>query len=71
MSARSTRSQSGGSDADGAARGAPAARAGAAALPELFDLAPVGYLVTDLDGVVLEANRAACELLGRRASTRS
>jgi two-component system phosphate regulon sensor histidine kinase PhoR len=32
---------------------------------ELFDLAPVGYLVTDLDGAVLEANAAACALLGR------
>jgi two-component system phosphate regulon sensor histidine kinase PhoR len=36
---------------------------------DLFDLAPVGYLVTDLDGVVLEANRAACELLSREASS--
>jgi two-component system phosphate regulon sensor histidine kinase PhoR len=35
---------------------------------DLFDLAPVGYVVTDLDGVVLEANRAACELLARDAS---
>lgn len=34
---------------------------------ELFDLAPVGYLVTDLEGVVLEANLAAREVLRRRA----
>jgi PAS domain S-box-containing protein len=33
---------------------------------DLFDFAPDGYLVTDLYGVVLEANRAACELLGLR-----
>jgi PAS domain S-box-containing protein len=32
---------------------------------DLFDLAPVGYLVTDLDGLVEEANRAAANLLGR------
>jgi two-component system phosphate regulon sensor histidine kinase PhoR len=32
---------------------------------ELFDLAPVGYLLTDLDGVVLEVNEAASELLAR------
>jgi PAS domain S-box-containing protein len=29
----------------------------------LFDQAPVAYLVTDPNGVVVEANRAACELL--------
>jgi two-component system, OmpR family, phosphate regulon sensor histidine kinase PhoR len=34
---------------------------------ELFDLAPVGYVVTDPGGLVLEANRAACELLAREA----
>src|SRR5262249_5544011 len=33
---------------------------------ELFDGAPDGYLVTDTDGVILEANRAACLLLHRR-----
>jgi PAS domain S-box-containing protein len=32
----------------------------------LFDLAPVGYIVTDRDGVVEEANRMAVELLGGR-----
>ena len=32
---------------------------------ELFDLAPVGYLLTDLEGTVLEANQAATELLTR------
>ncbi|HEX9116058.1 MAG TPA: PAS domain-containing protein, partial [Anaerolineae bacterium] len=29
---------------------------------ELFDLAPDGYLVTDLNGIILEANRSATEL---------
>jgi len=33
----------------------------------LFDLAPVGYLVSDSDGVVRELNRMAAELLGREA----
>ena len=32
---------------------------------DLFDLAPVGYLVTDLNGVVRESNRMAGELLAR------
>jgi PAS domain S-box-containing protein len=31
---------------------------------DLFDLAPDGYLVTDLDGKILEANRAAGSILG-------
>jgi len=31
---------------------------------ELFDFAPVGYLVTDPDGVIQEANQAAAALLG-------
>ena len=31
---------------------------------ELFELAPDGYLVTDIVGVILESNRAASELLG-------
>ncbi len=31
---------------------------------DLFDFAPDGYLVTDLNGVIREANRAAGELLG-------
>lgn len=31
---------------------------------ELFEFAPNGYLITDLDGVILEANQAAAELLG-------
>ena len=31
---------------------------------ELFDLAPDGYLVTDTNGVIVESNRAASELLG-------
>jgi two-component system phosphate regulon sensor histidine kinase PhoR len=33
---------------------------------ELFDLAPVGYLVTDSSGVVREANRMASEILTRQ-----
>jgi PAS domain S-box-containing protein len=35
---------------------------------DLYELAPVGYLSTDFDCVVLEANRAAEILLGQRAS---
>ena len=31
---------------------------------ELFDFAPDGYLVTDTNGLILESNRAAAELLG-------
>ena len=31
---------------------------------ELFDFAPDGYLVTDPDGIIQEANRAAAILLG-------
>lgn len=31
---------------------------------ELFDFAPDGYLVTDADGIIQEANRAAAVLLG-------
>ena len=31
---------------------------------ELFDFAPDGYLVTDLDGKILEANRAAAAMFG-------
>lgn len=31
----------------------------------LFELAPVGYLITDSDGVILELNRMAAEQLGR------
>ncbi|MGI4787671.1 MAG: SpoIIE family protein phosphatase [Janthinobacterium lividum] len=31
---------------------------------DLFEFAPDGYLVTDLDGIILEANRAASRLLG-------
>ncbi len=31
---------------------------------ELFDLAPGGYLVTDQNGAIREANRAAAEMLG-------
>src|SRR5947209_1332568 len=30
---------------------------------ELFEFAPDSYLVTDLNGIVREANRAACDLL--------
>lgn len=33
---------------------------------ELFELAPDGYLVTNREGLIEEANRAACELLGVR-----
>jgi two-component system, LuxR family, sensor kinase FixL len=33
---------------------------------ELFDFAPVGYLVTDMQGVIQEANYAAAALLGTR-----
>ncbi len=31
---------------------------------DLFEFAPNGYVVTDAEGVVHQANRAACELLG-------
>src|ERR1044072_3430876 len=31
---------------------------------DLFEFAPDGYLVTTLEGVILEANRAAAEMLG-------
>lgn len=31
---------------------------------DLFDFAPDGYLVTDRDGLILEANRAAVKMLG-------
>ena len=31
---------------------------------ELFEFAPVGYLVSDSAGMILEANRAAADLLG-------
>ncbi|MFN2132107.1 MAG: PAS domain S-box protein, partial [Anaerolineae bacterium] len=34
---------------------------------ELFELAPDGYLVTDRQGIVREANEAACALLGAPA----
>ena len=36
---------------------------------ELFDLAPVGYLITDASGVVREVNRMASEILTREASS--
>ncbi|HYW22564.1 MAG TPA: winged helix-turn-helix domain-containing protein [Terriglobales bacterium] len=36
---------------------------------DLFDLAADGYLVTDAQGAVVEANRAAGELLGRPAES--
>lgn len=36
---------------------------------DLFDLAADGYLVTDVAGIVVEANRAAGELLGRPAES--
>lgn len=36
---------------------------------DLFDLAPDGYLVTDEQGVVVEANRAAADLVGRPAES--
>ncbi|HVF90677.1 MAG TPA: ATP-binding protein [Blastocatellia bacterium] len=32
---------------------------------ELFEFAPDGYLVTDQDGIIREANRAACSMLER------
>src|SRR5439155_5990964 len=31
---------------------------------ELFDFAPDGYVVTDLDGIIRQANRAAAQMLG-------
>src|SRR5687768_5138080 len=31
---------------------------------DLFETAPVGYVITDLRGTILEANRAAATLLG-------
>ncbi|HET7877029.1 MAG TPA: winged helix-turn-helix domain-containing protein [Methylomirabilota bacterium] len=36
---------------------------------DLLDLAPVGHVVTDQAGVVIEANRAVGELLGRSAES--
>src|SRR5579884_709727 len=33
---------------------------------ELFDFAPDGYLVTDLQGIILQANHAAAAMLGTR-----
>ena len=41
------------------------ADASASHFQRLFDLAPVGYLVTDLPGKILQANVAAAELLGQ------
>lgn len=35
---------------------------------DLFDWAPDGYVITDANGTILEANRAASELLGRPPS---
>lgn len=35
---------------------------------DLFDAAPIGYIVTDRDGIIHEANRAAAQLLGESAS---
>jgi PAS domain S-box-containing protein len=35
----------------------------------LFDLAPTALLVTDINGAVIDANRAACTLLGADTST--
>jgi two-component system, OmpR family, phosphate regulon sensor histidine kinase PhoR len=54
-----TTSQSGRADADELER----------RYAELFDLAPVGYLVKDLDGTVVEANATAGELLAREPAT--
>ena len=36
---------------------------------ELFDVAPVGYLVTDKRGLILKANTVAAELFGREVVT--
>lgn len=65
MSAGSTRSQRGGSGAGNLGEARRLLDLERRRYRELFDLAPVGHLVTDLEGVVLEANRAACVLLGR------
>jgi PAS domain S-box-containing protein len=32
---------------------------------EMFEMVADGYLITDADGVITEANRSACELVGR------
>lgn len=47
------------------ARGAQAAEEELRRYRDLFDFAPDGYLVTDPDGVIQEANRAAASLLHR------
>ena len=69
MSARSTRSQRGGSDGSELTEARRLLDLERRRYRELFDLAPVGHLVIDLDGVVLEANRVACELLGRDSAS--
>lgn len=66
MGARATTSQSGGSDADQLREARQLLEEEQQRYQELFDLAPVGYLLTDLDGVVLEANQAASELFARK-----
>jgi two-component system, OmpR family, phosphate regulon sensor histidine kinase PhoR len=68
MSARSTRSQRGSSEAGELADVRRLLELERRRYRELFDLAPVGHLVIALEGVVLEANRAACELLTRDPS---
>ncbi len=65
MSAPSTRSQSGGTTAPDIGEARRLLELERRRYRELFDLAPVGHLVMDLEGVVLEANRAACDLLVR------
>ena len=65
MGARSTTSQSGGSDAEQLRETRQLLEQEQRRYQELFDLAPVGYLLTDLDGFVLEVNQAASELLAR------
>ena len=69
MEVRSTTSQSGGSDAEQLHETRRLLEQERQRYQDLFDLAPVGYLITDREGVVLEVNQAASELLARDIAT--